>query len=248
MTTITRQQESQQIKKDYPAMYSISLAIVILLIGMWIGGFLFHGDDSGFSYSTNLYTEIISIAITVLIIEQFNQRRAKREQVERDQRQVKEQWKRDQSQQISILRRENIVVKRQPIIDHMKTQDLFKGYALLDSIDLRDANLYGCNMQNASLVNATLLGAVMIATNLQKAMLHNTNLLGAVMIDADLEETFLLEATLPDNTKYTSDTKMEKFTDPTHPEFKDTLEKINIIREKWGFPRHEIISISSLPE
>lgn len=233
--------------KDQPA-HMMKWMLISLTAGVLIVPFLdlFIRDVN--QLILQFYPEIVGIGFTVLFLNRIYEKRRKQEQAERDQKQTDEQWKRDQSQQVSILKGENIVVKRQPIIDHMKAQDLFKRFVQLDNTDLREADLWSCNMENAQLVNATLLGAVMRATNLQNAMLHNANLLGAVMIDANLEGAYLVKATLPDDTKYTSDTNMGKFTDSTHPEFKDTLETINAIRQKWGFPSYEIISISRITE
>ena len=47
---------------------------------------------------------------------------------------------------------------------------------------------------------------------------------------------------MPDGTEWTSDTDINKFTDPKHPAFPSTLEKINTIRKKMKIKPIEIDS------
>ncbi|MEO1438773.1 MAG: hypothetical protein AAFV33_00125 [Chloroflexota bacterium] len=50
--------------------YSMELFIVILLVGL---GLLMFADRAG--YTTNVYTEVLSVAITILILDRRAQRR-----------------------------------------------------------------------------------------------------------------------------------------------------------------------------
>ena len=102
--------------------------------------------------------------------------------------------------------------------------------ANLAAANLQGANLGGANLQWAFLVYANLQGANLRRTDLQEAHLADANLqrarllaanLHGVYLDrADLQGATLSEDTvLPDGTKWTPDTDMARFTDPTHPDF-----------------------------
>lgn len=94
------------------------------------------------------------------------------------------------------------------------------GWANLQGADLHEANLQG-----ASLSYANLQGAILLGVKLQDADLMEANLQGVDLTKADLQGTYLgmaefsKDTTLPDSTKWTPDTDMARFTDPTHPDF-----------------------------
>lgn len=93
--------------------------------------------------------------------------------------------------------------------------------------NLRRADLAGANLTEAHLGGANLLGADLRRANLLEAFLFSANLSGANLAGANLdgviwEEEFegkTLTATLPDGTKWTPKTKLERFTNPKHPDF-----------------------------
>jgi uncharacterized protein YjbI with pentapeptide repeats len=72
---------------------------------------------------------------------------------------------------------------------------------------MRRANLSGANLASANLTGADLTGAF-----LQKADLRKANLTRAKLIGADLTGANLLEATLPDGTRFSNSTDLDKFT------------------------------------
>ena len=78
-------------------------------------------------------------------------------------------------------------------------------WAILFNTDLRGANLSYSQLSNATLSNSDLRGA-----DLSHANLHLANL-----DDIVIDET----TTLPDGTKWSPETDMTRFTDPTHTEF-----------------------------
>ena len=109
--------------------------------------------------------------------------------------------------------------------------------ANLQEADLFEASLRGVNMQNAILTGANLwkaelLESVLGDADLQGANLRNANLQEAQFAYSSVEFGQIVEkvAILPDGTNFTMDVNLEKFTNPDHPEFKATLEKINQIR------------------
>ena len=95
--------------------------------------------------------------------------------------------------------------------------------AILTDAYLRGANLFAAYLPGADLTNANLHGVDLAMAKLQGANLTKANLQDAGSLH---------EVTLPDGNKYTDNIDIKKFTDPTHPEFAETLEKVNEIRRK----------------
>ena len=118
----------------------------------------------------------------------------------------------------------------------LQRADLIMGY-------LNGANLNGAFLQGAYLIEAFLQGADLTAANLRGAdltgaFLQGANLTAANLRGANLTDANLQGVTLPDGNRYTDNMDIEKFTDPTHPEFAETLEKI---LEKINEIRREIL-------
>ncbi len=78
--------------------------------------------------------------------------------------------------------------------------------ANLQGVDLREALVLRCNMSKADLSGALLRGA----------RFYNTEFSGSM---------------LPDGTPYYVNSKLERFTDPAHPEYWKTHNKVRIIRQ-----------------
>lgn len=103
--------------------------------------------------------------------------------------------------------------------------------ANMQGANLRSAQLIQCaghrvNFKQANLSFATIEGTSLNYANLCNTNLHRTGFQGVWLDDADLENAVLIETalfdentTLPDGTKWTPDTDIRRFTDPTHPDF-----------------------------
>lgn len=100
----------------------------------------------------------------------------------------------------------------------------------LAGVDLSGANLYRKWMNYASLIGADLSGAGLRQAELEGADLEGANLQGANLVHANLEAANLLHAdltdaifstrtTLPDGSRWTEATDLNRFTDPAHPDF-----------------------------
>lgn len=87
--------------------------------------------------------------------------------------------------------------------------------AILIGADLQGAFLVDVDLQGASLVNADLQGALLGGASLQGADLLRADLRKALLWDAVFDEATML----PDGTRWTPDTDMARFTDPSHPDF-----------------------------
>ena len=103
-------------------------------------------------------------------------------------------------------------------------------YADLRGANLQGSNLHGKNLEHDSLRFANLMGAILRETDLT-----DVDLQYALLQGADLADATLSEATLPDGTIYETGTDVRKFTDPSHPEFAETLRVIQLARREFGF-------------
>lgn len=97
--------------------------------------------------------------------------------------------------------------------------------AYLLQANLSGANLMVANLSGADLLNANLTGANLMGANLKGANLAGDDLSGANFREANLDAARLDSAhfdehtTLPDNTKWTPESDIMRFTDPNHPNF-----------------------------
>jgi uncharacterized protein YjbI with pentapeptide repeats len=95
----------------------------------------------------------------------------------------------------------------------------------LQSADMEGARLGVANLQGANLVEANLQGAHLSYVNLQGAHLDGVNLRGAHLDEANLQDARLDRAMLdegtmlPDETHWRPQTDLGRFTNPGHPEF-----------------------------
>jgi uncharacterized protein YjbI with pentapeptide repeats len=93
------------------------------------------------------------------------------------------------------------------------------------SANLNGASMHRVNLSRANMVSANLNGANMINANLSSATMWNANLRGAKMGGANLSDAdiwaahFYKQTQLPDETYWTAETDMTRFTNPDHPQF-----------------------------
>ena len=229
------------------------ITLAIFLLG-WIGG-----SD----YVTNIYTELIGVTlstgVTVVIVDQFYERRDRERQTnELKERLVQEARSRSNPRAIAAI--EQLREKGWLVGDKGLLKGAYLAGADLQNADLNKANLHGADLQNAKLQKVlmsagnlqdanlrfvSLQRARLWEANLQdtklwkadlqeaklfKANLQNADLLGAYLQGATVRNANFSDATLPDSTYYTADTDLERFTNSDHPDFNPTLEKINEIR------------------
>lgn len=112
--------------------------------------------------------------------------------------------------------------------------------AILSRANLRHAELRKADFTGATLRRANLEGACLKHTNFREAMLDETNMRNTYLFGAKLFETYLTDADLtgaemcyadidtakfrestilPDGNRWAKDTDMERFTNPSHPQF-----------------------------
>ena len=207
-THLTRDEEIQEIHRKYADFYKISGGLSLILLGIWIGSLIF-----GAGYGTNVYTEALSVAATIVVIDQLNRRRAREERKAELFRQAKSRsndFAVDALRQIQDNGWWEDLLKHYPGVNENYRTDLFQvqwagGVPLarvdLQEADLSQANLQGAklreaNLQNANLIYANLQGASLRQANLQQANLWCANLQGVFSVSANLQTANLIFANL----------------------------------------------------
>lgn len=84
MAEPTRDEEIRAIWRnpDNRMFYKLLGAAILVAIGVLVGGAIFAGN--AVDYQINLFTDVISIGVTVLILDELNRRRDKRDAVEQE--------------------------------------------------------------------------------------------------------------------------------------------------------------------
>jgi uncharacterized protein YjbI with pentapeptide repeats len=207
---INRNDEIKGIWKEYRFFYQVAGGLLLVGIGVFIGMIAFSAPADRTGYLINLYTSILSILVTVFVIDFLNRRRDEH----RDVRQLQEQLVRDASST------SNETAKN--AIHQLRMRGWLEGQSSL----LQGARLTGANLQDAKLSFANLQGAILFRANLpqvdlnsaqlqgvdleyadirrgnlrntqlQRANLHEAQLQGAVLFQANLQEALLGRADL----------------------------------------------------
>lgn len=192
-------------------------ALGLLVLGLVVLGW--HGDEHRWHPSlflqrfySNAGTDMFSIAVTVLIIDQLYATRQRQE----SQRELKERLIRDMGSQV----RDVAVHAADELGYHGWLYDGSLKAAFLIGANLQEARLIRANLQKAILWNANLQksflfhayfqksllaganlrDATLVLANLQKAALWDANLQGANLRDADLRGAYLQNANLQGTT------------------------------------------------
>lgn len=176
------------IKSDPPA-FQISLTLLVLIIGIFIGMNFFRPGDG---FGVNIFTELLSIAVTVGIIDVINQ--------VRDQRRRRRGRKERLIQQMGSYVHNTIALNAvQEIIDEGWHKDgSLKSQKFMNAL-LNGAPLAGADLNNAYLFGANLSNANLVFANFHKANLQQVDLTNALLGQANLSEA-RLESCLLDNT------------------------------------------------
>lgn len=213
----TRQQEIDKIWKDYKFFYQVLGGLVLVGIGILIGAALFSSPNDRSSYAVNLYTSVLSIIVTVFVIDLLNRRRDE----QRDAKLLRERLVREAGSQINAIAIRAIEELRANnwLTGKIKALRAFGVYeAQLQNADLHEAHmefsfLLFANLENANLHEAHMEYAYMPYANLKRAnlngaylkyvTLYKANLQDARFYKADLREADLRETKL--NQSYLSD-------------------------------------------
>ena len=183
-----RLKDIRDIYRDFGGFYEIGGGLLLVLLGVFIGLFVFNQTAD---YSTNLYTEFLSICATVFVLDTRARRREQRRQVD----ELK-----------ARLLREAASAVNEPAsraLEELHQRDLLKGAdGWLIRADLEKANLHGvktlesANLHSANLNRAILAEAVLFDANLSAADLNHADLSGAMLSYANLKGAYLGNANL----------------------------------------------------
>ncbi|GAB4530726.1 MAG: hypothetical protein OHK0046_51450 [Anaerolineae bacterium] len=180
-------------KGDIQQAGRLSGALLFLGIGVWIGARLFAGDaplidDTG--YYTNIFTEILSVILTIGVLNYLAERREdKRREREDKARLVREAGSPVNATAVNAVRelRER---------DWLEGEDSALKGARLHLANLSAANLSFANLSATNLSFANLSAANLSFANLNKTDFDTTNLSGADLKLANLSGASLYEANL----------------------------------------------------
>lgn len=189
----TRWDEILTIWNTYALEYRILLLVMFLAAGWWVfGDNLLALAENKLGYTTNVFTEALSIIVTIFVLDKLNERRAEKARKE---------------ELIALLGSEDnsTALEAARLLRH-------KGWlqdGSLDYLSLVNANLQDANMEqlkasrafitesNLSGINfraSSLKGAHISSTNLADANLENADFSNARFFEVDISNTFLASA------------------------------------------------------
>jgi uncharacterized protein YjbI with pentapeptide repeats len=208
-STTDRWTEIRETHHENPFVYQIMGGAALVALGILLGAAIFAQDEG---YATNLYTEILSIGVTVFVLNTLAERREESRRIS----DLKAQLVRDAGSQSNeaALRAVNELDKR----GWLKGENgLLRGADLkranfecadlssanlektsLNRANLQDTDLIKANLQNANLQYANLHKSRLMKSDLQSAQLKHANLHSANLIYANLKNSNLLGADLQD--------------------------------------------------
>jgi hypothetical protein len=200
--------------------YQITSIVIVVSVGILIGFALFNTGADHSAYVINLCTGALSTAFTVGVIEATvrhrDQVRAERELKERL---IREMGSRSNDTALSAV--EQLRYYKWLHDGSLNT----KPATVLQKANLQNADLRYANLKNLHIVRVNLFNADLTGADLRGAWLYESNLEHATLSATGIPAMFDNTTMLPDNTAWTPETDMRRFTDPNHPQFwrsKDT--------------------------
>ncbi|MEM6529008.1 MAG: pentapeptide repeat-containing protein [Chloroflexota bacterium] len=165
----------QRIADDYG---TAALVVGVLLV---FGLLPFGADFMG--YSTNIYTELISVALTILVLDRrAQQREMKRQREERIARIIRGMRSTDDNEGLRAAEQaEEIGILTDGTLSEVN----------LERANLSRASLWGANLSRADLREVNLSGAYLWGANLSRADLQGADLSGVDLWEANLSEADL---------------------------------------------------------
>lgn len=189
-----REKEIKSIWSDYHFLFRMLVGVGVAVFGLLVGRFMYTQDEA-WEYGVNVFTGLISTAATVLILDELNRRRLKKEvqdslkiQLVDDAASLSNEIAKNAVHQ---LRRKGRLVGEASLL-----KGAYLWHANLQDADLTDANLQKAylsfgNLEGAYLLRTNLEEAQLVGANLQKAYLSGANLKAAILQGADLHEAYL---------------------------------------------------------
>lgn len=192
-----RLQDVRAIYTEFHKFYEIFGGLMLVIVGVVIGMLIFHSSSD---YQTNLYTEFISISLTVFVLDT----RARHREQKRQEDDLRDRLRREAASSSNTTARN--------AIEELEKRDLLRGEhgwlmgadlggASLNEVNLESANLRRTNLSRAKLDNAMLFEADLekadlSGAELRCALLSYANLRHAALDNADLRSANLQHCTL----------------------------------------------------
>jgi hypothetical protein len=193
----------------------LQVQIMLLLVAVGLISSLLgigrNGDLRGFAL--NFGTEMLGAVVTFWLLGLLLGERQKQAEKEREEQELKARLIRQMGSEVR-----DVAV---PAVEELQA----RVWGFGEDKSLQGAYLWRANLQGAFLGGVNLKRAILVGANLQEAVLGDANLQGADLCSANLQRAGLVGATfdenttLPDETKWTPDTDIARFTDPEHSEF-----------------------------
>lgn len=180
--SLSRREEIQQIHREYGNFYRLLGGATLVFVGVLLGAMLFSGNSALIpdDYLTNLYTEGVSVVLTIAVLNTLAERRDRLRRRE----EIREQLLRDAGSTVNVTAR--------TAIDEIRARQWLAG----DDALLRNADLRGANLENVDLRHADLRGVDFQRSNLKGARLRYTQLDGSDFRRARMHSTNLIEVDL----------------------------------------------------
>jgi uncharacterized protein YjbI with pentapeptide repeats len=191
-----RWQDIRQIHKQFGFFYRIGSSALLVFFGVLLGSLLFQKDNG---YFTNLYTEVLSIGVTVFIIDALARQREKRQikaqlirQIRNPDHAVAVQAVRE-LRELDAVRDGSLVGAR---LSEASLEDMGLRAANLEQVNLENSNLKRSDLRHVNLKNAWLVKTQLEETNLFQANLTGANLTAANLANSHGNETIFTGALL----------------------------------------------------
>jgi hypothetical protein len=157
--------------------------MILVLLGIWLGSLIFGENqfqlpDSMLGYTANVFTEGMSVILTILVLDRINTWRSTHDLKKRLMREAGSRSNTVAIGALEWLRAENWLEGDGGLLQK----------ATLWGANLQNADLEMANMTEANLRDAQLQAAILIQSNLQHATLRRALLNNAKMDDVCLHE------------------------------------------------------------
>jgi hypothetical protein len=203
---IRRDDEIKQIRTEYSWFYPLLMGGFLVIVGIVIGASLFGSntpvlEGNMLAYGTNLWTEAISIGITVFILDQINRRRDRLAAEAKD-REVKTEAEKMEKQRLIIELRSRDNATALTALEEIREKGWHRDGTLANAnlyeAQLQGAMLWESILEETNLIKSNLQSASMVVTNLRNANLQQANLQNAHLTNVDLRNAILDGSQLQD--------------------------------------------------
>lgn len=194
-------QRIQSARSDYEGMYTILAGLGLVAFGIWLGS-LFFTDG----YNTNVYTELLSVVATIVVVDQLNRRRDRSELKSRLFNELRSPATGQGTAALAWLRREGWLSNDSLInanLHRVNWERAYVGGLNLEGANLNAGRLTGIsnqltneqgkreyeavNLKGSSLRHTHMEKSVLIGADFSKANMFKVHLQDAVLVDCNLQ-------------------------------------------------------------